>query len=107
MVVKAINDSVIPNGLISTLLVFEELAGLGFSTKRPTPSTLKRALALYKAASRMLRYFSTRQVRNALSTRNGPDVPNIHNTPTGTAVLVYGPEMKYVERALVSFGHSR
>lgn len=92
MSVKAVNDSVGPDGLVPTLLVFGALPRLGLPSDPPTPSTFKRAVALRKATAAMSKHFAARQVRDALSTRNGPDVTDIHNTPVGAPVLVYRPE---------------
>lgn len=92
MSVKAINDSVGPDGLVPTLLVFGALPRLGLPSDRPTPSTFKRAIALRKATSAMSKHFATRQVKGALNTRNGPDVTDIHTTPIGAPVLIYRPE---------------
>lgn len=48
MAVKAMKDSVDPNGLVPTVLVFSALPRLGFPTNGHTPSTFKRAIALRK-----------------------------------------------------------
>lgn len=92
MSVKAINDSVGPDGLVPTLLVFGALPRLGLPTDPPTPSTFKRAIALRKATKAMSKHFSSRQVKDALKVRNGPDVTEIHKTPIGAPVLIYRPE---------------
>ena len=91
MAVKAVNDSVGPNGLVPTLLVFGALPRLGLPTDKPTPSTYQRAIALRKATTAMSRHFASRQVRYAMNARNGPVVTDIHNTPIGAHVLVYRP----------------
>lgn len=92
MAVKAINDSVGPDGLVPMLLVFGALPRLRLPTDHPMPSTFKRAVALGKATSTMSKHFASRQVRDALNTRNGPDVTDIQSTPIGAPILVYRPE---------------
>lgn len=92
MAVKAINDSVGPDGLVPTLLVFGAIPRLVLPTDQPTTSTFKRAVALRKETESMSRHFAKRQVRDALSNRNGPDVSEIYQTPIGSPVLVYRPE---------------
>lgn len=92
MAVKCVNDSVGPEGIVPTLLVFGALPRVGLPNDPPTPSTLKRAIALRKATEAMSRHFAKRQVRDAFATRNGPDVSDIHATPIGHPVLVYRPE---------------
>lgn len=92
MAVKAINDSVGPDGLVPTLLVFGALPRLGLPTDNPSKSTFQRAVALRNATAAMSKHFAKRQVRGALHTRNGPDVTDIHKCPIGSPVLVYRPE---------------
>lgn len=92
MAVKAVNDPVGPNGLIPTLLVFGALPHLGLPTDAPSPSTFKRAVVLRKARTEVQKLFASRKVRNALKSRNGPDVTDILMTPIGSLVLVYRPE---------------
>lgn len=89
MAVKSISHSVDPNGLVPTLLVFGALPRLGLPYDAPTPSTLKRAVALRNATNVMQKHFASRQVNTALNTRNGSDVSEICATPIGAPVLVY------------------
>lgn len=93
MAIKSINDSVGPDGLVPTLLVFGALPRLGLPTDQPTPSTFKRAVALRKATESMSRHFVSRPVRAALNSRNGPNITDIHKAPLGSKVLVYRPEL--------------
>lgn len=92
MSVKAVNDSVDPDGLVPTLLVFGSFPRLGLPSDPPTPSTFKRAVALRKATTEISKHFASRKVRDPLKTRNGPDVTDIHKTPISAPVLVYRPE---------------
>lgn len=61
MAVKAIYDSVEPDGLVPTLLVLVALHSLGFPSDNPTSSTFKRAAALEKAFIAMSKNFASRQ----------------------------------------------
>lgn len=92
MTVKAIKDSVGPDGLVLTLLVFGALPRTGLPKKKPTSSTFQRAVALPKTIERITKHFTNRQVKDEMRTQNGPDVTDIHNAPTGSRVLVYHPE---------------
>lgn len=92
--VKSVNDSVGPNGLIPTLLVYGALPRLGFPSDPPTPSMYQRAVALQKATNEMSKYFAKSQINGALRCRNGPDTTNIHLTPIGSKVLVYRDRSK-------------
>lgn len=87
--VKSLNDSVGPDGLVPTLLVYGALPRLGLPTDKPAPGTMERAVAVRKASESMSRYFARRQVRDALRTPNGPNVTDIHQAPLGSHVLVY------------------
>lgn len=49
MAVKAINDSVVPDGLVMTLLVFGAIPRLRLPTDLPKPSMVKISLYLQKA----------------------------------------------------------
>ena len=91
MAFKAVNDSVGPNGLVPTLLVFGALPRLGLPTDKPTPSTYQRAIAPRKATTAMSQNVASRQVCDAMNARNGLVVTDIHKTPIGAHVLVYRP----------------
>lgn len=92
MAVKAINDSVGPDGLVPTLLVYGALPRLGLPHDKPNPSTFQRAAALRKATQEMSKRFAKRQVQSALNSRNGPDVSDVHSIPIGGHALVYRPK---------------
>lgn len=94
MSVKAVNDSIGPDGLIPTLLVYGAIPRLGLPTDKPSPDMHSRALALRKATESMSRYFAKRQVDSAVKTRNGPDVSENHQIPIGYQVLVYRTKRK-------------
>ena len=87
--VKSLNDSVGPEGLVPTLLVYGALPRLGFPTDKPAKGIYERAVAVKKASDEMSKYFAKRQYRDAMKNRNGPDVSEIHKAPIGSNVLVY------------------
>lgn len=91
--VKSVNDSIGPDGLVPTLLVYGALPRLGFPNECPTPSTFQRAVALRKATEAMSKHFAKSQVSTAVRTRNGPDTSDIHSAPLDSHVLVYRPEL--------------
>lgn len=92
MIVKAINDSVGPNGIVPTLLNYGALLIPGLPHDQPTPFTFACAKALRKATSEMSKYFARRQVRDSVRTQNGPDVSDIHSVQIGGHALVYRPK---------------
>jgi hypothetical protein len=71
MAVKAVNDSVGPNGLVPTLLVFRAYPRLT-EMDPPSPSVTKRAEAIRAATKEVRRLHAVRQVQEALAMRNGP-----------------------------------
>lgn len=87
--VRSINDSVGPDRLVPTLLVYGSLPRLGLPTDKPAPGTYERAVAVRKASEQMSRYFAQRQLKDALYSRNGPYVLDIHKTPLCGKVIVY------------------
>lgn len=92
MALKAVNDSLGPDGLVSKLLVIGAILRLVLLTDQPTPSTFQRSVALRKPTESMSRHFAGLQFRDAISARNGLRGTDIHNVPIGSRVLVYQPE---------------
>ena len=87
--VKSVNDSVGPDGLIPTLLVYGAIPRLGSDCDPPTPSMIQRATAVRKATQQITKYFSQRQIRDSLNKRNGPDLRLLNEVPLGGMILVY------------------
>lgn len=58
MVVKSMNNSVGPDGLFTTLLVFCALRKLSLLTDKPTKPTISRAIALQNATASMSKQFA-------------------------------------------------
>lgn len=79
--VKAINDFVGPDRLVSVLHALGGLPCLGLPNNGSTPSVSNIAFSLRKAAAVMSKHFTSRHVRDAIKTGNGPDVMEIHKTP--------------------------
>lgn len=91
--VKALNDSVGPDGLVRTLLVYGAIPRFGFSSDRPSPNMIQRANALHKATQETSRHFGSTQIISAVHTRNGPDTSYIRHALVNTPILVYRPEL--------------
>lgn len=88
--VKSVNSSVRPDGLVTTLLVYGALPELERATDLPPAAgTYERARAVAKTTKAVSKQFAQQQVRDALRTRNEPDVTDIHKVPLGAHVLVY------------------
>lgn len=71
---KSLNDSVGLDDLVPALLVFGALPRLGLPADKPSKATFQRAIALRKATASISNHFARRRVKDALDTRNGPDV---------------------------------
>lgn len=63
--VKSINDSVGPNGLVPTLLVYGAPPRLGLPNEQPYSSMFQRANALKKATAAMTKHITPRQTRDS------------------------------------------
>ena len=87
MAFKAINDSVGPNSLIFTLLVFRAYLCI-VKSNTPNPIVVKQAAALKKAIEEVKKLKAKRQVINTLNICNGPKITTIYNLPLNSPVLV-------------------
>jgi hypothetical protein len=88
MVVKAINDSAGPDGIVLRLLVF----GVYSRLTELDPSSLlvtKKAEAIRAVTKKVRRLYAERQVKDALAIRNGPDTKNTLDLPLQLDVYVW------------------
>lgn len=89
MAIKAVNESFGPNGISPTLAVYGPVPPLGYLHDLPSIPTYRRAIAVKKATQSFTKHFTSRQVKDALRTRNSPDVTNILSVHIGSHALVY------------------
>ena len=87
MAFKAINDSISPNGFISTLLVFKAYPYI-MESNVPNSIVTKQAAALKKAMEKVKKLKAERQMANTFNMRNGPKTTAIHDLPLNSLVLV-------------------
>jgi hypothetical protein len=85
---KAINDSIDPNSLIPTLLVFRAYPRI-VKSDVPNPIVVKRAAALKKAIKEVKKLRAECQVVNALNMCNRPKTTAIYNLPLNSPILVW------------------
>ncbi len=85
---KAINDSVGPNRLVPTLLVFDAYPRMS-ELDASSASITQRATAIKKAMNEVRKCIASRQVNDVLNTRNGPSTAAVHGLPINSPVLVY------------------
>ena len=88
MAFKALNDTAGPNGLVPTLLVFGAYPRMT-DMDAPSPTITQRAVAIRKAMEEIRRSVASRQINDAINTRNGPSTSIIHNLPLNSPVLVF------------------
>ncbi|KAI1003689.1 hypothetical protein K3495_g4514 [Podosphaera aphanis] len=88
MTFKALNDLVGPDGLVPTLLVFGAYPRM-VERNAPSPTVMERTKALRTAMRELERIRATRQVHDALNTRNGPSTTEIHKLPLNSLVWVW------------------
>ena len=67
---RCVNDSVGPDGIVPTLLVFGSYPKLGLIQSAPAPTTMERANAIRKATKLATEMFNEERVRTAA--KNGP-----------------------------------
>lgn len=88
MAVKGLNDTVGPNGLVPTLLVFGAYPRMTHESP-PSTTTIKRAAAYDKAMRELRKATAKRQVNDALNARNGPSMTDVLSLPLQSEVLVH------------------
>ncbi|CAL3962081.1 unnamed protein product [Diplocarpon coronariae] len=74
MAIKAVNNTVGPNGMIPTLLVFRAYLRLT-ELDPPNPSVEQRVATIKKAMKEVRKIHATRKVNDALGTRDGASNP--------------------------------
>src|SRR4051794_9913902 len=88
MAIKAINDTVGPNGLVPTLLVFGMYLQL-LNILPPSLSIIAQAIAIYKVMAEVRKEKARQQVGEALSIRNGPNTLEMLSLPLQAKVKVW------------------
>jgi len=88
MAFKAINNTIGPNRLVFTLLVF---SAYPWMVKLDTLllSVIQWANAVKKAMAEIRRLWAERQVADALNMRNGPRMDVVHDLPLNSPILVW------------------
>jgi hypothetical protein len=88
MAIKAVNNIIGPDGLVSTLLVFSTYSRMA-TTDTPFLIVIKHGKAITKAIKQIAELHVKRQVTDALRQQNGPNISNTLNVLIGKDVLVY------------------
>jgi hypothetical protein len=87
MTFKIINDSIELDELIFTLLVFGVYLRM-IEMNAPSLTITQRAIAMRKAMKEVQKSIATRQMNDALNTRND-SISLIHNLPLNSSVLIF------------------
>src|SRR6266581_4254 len=88
MAVKAINDTIGPDGLVPTLLVYGAYPRIS-KLDLFTPSITKQAATIQKAIAKVVKLWAKQTVNNTLYYRNGPNTTSVHDLPLNSKVLVW------------------
>jgi hypothetical protein len=88
IVVKAINDSAGPDGIIPTLLVFNTYPRI-IENSAPSPTITKRAETIRKTTKEIRRFYAEQQVTDILAIRNGPNIVTTLELPIQSNVRVW------------------
>ncbi len=88
MAVKAVNDTIGPDGLVPTLLVFGAYPRMTMESP-PSPGTRKRGEAIAKAMKSLRALQADRMVRAAAGMRNSKSVLETITLPLNSEVLVW------------------
>jgi hypothetical protein len=76
IVMKTINDSIGPDGIIPILLVFGAYPRITNNSVL-SPITTKRTKAIRKASNEVRRYYTKQYIEDALRIRNSPNITMI------------------------------
>jgi hypothetical protein len=87
MIVKAINDTVGSDGLVSTLLIFDAYSRMHVMNSS-TSSINQRAMTIEKVMTEVRKFRVERQVADALNIRNDLIVISIHDLSLNSNVLI-------------------
>jgi hypothetical protein len=87
MAFKALNDTVGPNGLVPTLLMFGAYLQMT-ELDAPSPTVTQCANVVKKAMAEIYKLCVEQQVADALNMRNRPKIDAVYNLPSNSPVLV-------------------
>jgi hypothetical protein len=88
MAIKAVNDTVGPDGLVPTLLVFSTYPQMT-TTDTPSLTVTERGKAITKAIKQIAELHAKRQVTDVLRQRNGLNISDTLDVLIGRDVLIY------------------
>jgi hypothetical protein len=88
MVIKAVNNTAEPNGLVLTLLVFSTYSQIA-TTNTLSLTVIKHSKAITKAIKQIAELHVKRQVTNALRQQNSLNINNTLDVLISKDVLVY------------------
>lgn len=87
MAVKAVNDTVGPDELVPTLLVFGTFPRMS-ALDPPTATISQRATTIKRAMKEVKKLHAERQIKDGLHTRRIPRVAMLHDLALGSEVNV-------------------
>ena len=88
IVVKAVNDTAGPDGLVPTLLVFGAYPKIADSDTLTT-TVAQRARAIQLAMKEVTRLHAQQMIQKALAARNGPDTSTVLDAPVNSKLWAW------------------
>ena len=85
MIVKAVNDTAGPNGLVPTLLIFGAYSRMHHLDPF-APNIIQRVAAISKTMNEMKKIMTEKQVRDALNIKNDSIISHFHDLPINSVV---------------------
>jgi len=87
MAVKAVNNTIGPDRLVPTLLVYGAYPRIS-NLDPPAPFITEQAVAIRKAIAEIVKLRAKQTINNALYYRNRPNTTLVHNLPLNSEVLI-------------------
>ena len=85
---KTLNDSVNSNDLVSTLLIFDAYLRM-IELNASSSTIIQRFIAMKRVMNEVRKMNASKQIRNALNTRNDSFTTMIHDLSLNSLILVY------------------
>ena len=85
---KTLNDSVSSNDLVSTLLIFDAYLRM-IELNASSSTIIQRFIAMKRVMNEVRKMNASKQIRNALNTRNDSFTTMIHDLSLNSLILVY------------------
>ena len=93
MIIKAVNNTIEYNDLVSTLLVFETYSHI-INDDASNLSIIKKDKVIKITMNEVVKLYAKRQINDVLHQRNGPQTIKIHNLSIDSPILIWRTHQK-------------